>query len=127
MANSIAPTNKAGEPHVLTLDTTAVVQVPLSPIPLTDYGPAVLCVQVIGTGSWGSFIPKVRVRGSIYTGANLINYPYVLATSATEVAAGTPVTGTNDILEIDATGKDVFFDYTQDTGSVVLQATWRLG
>lgn len=78
-------------------------------------------VQVVITGSGGSFIPKQRVIGSGLSGANLATCVYYESDGETAIAAGV-ATSTAGIYYIPADGLDTFLDYTASTGSMDVYA-----
>lgn len=100
-----------------TLDTTAVIE-------LGNAGDDTVCqwaIQVVPTGSGGSFIPKQRVIGSGLSGGNLATCVYYESDGETAIAAGAATSGAG-IYYIPADGVDTFLDYTADTGSMDVYA-----
>lgn len=114
MANA-GPTNIGNGGRRWTLDTSAVIALGC-PSPQTA---GQWQIQVIPTGSGGSWVPKQCTRGADRTGGNLATCVYYESDSETALAAGA-ATSALGVYYIPSDGVDTYLDFTADTGSMVI-------
>lgn len=91
------------------LDTTAAVKLDM---PEERVGSSWLLQVKAGGATPGSFVIKQTVRGSGYSGSDLISCIYTTTAQSTVTAAGTAVSAGGVIIQVISDRMDTYLDYT---------------